>query len=344
MPPAPAAAPEAMRIAPPVQDDAESFEPAALDDLPLAEMPHTAIPSIDAFLSALSAEAAAGSSTHAIGAPRPGRGGGKESGSLTLPPEYSLDDEQVSDPGKTSEPLAGSAASATVSTAHAPERDADPVSYERPHLVAADPFEEPFLGGGRRPASPEPLVFDEGPDVIKDIISDDIRAPETAPYAESPTIDSTSAPVVSSGHTTGGNQRLTPSLGIPLVAPAPNERPVGPARMRVARGTPQRVTPIMSMRTVTPMSTPVIPRTPVVPATPVRSPTPIGVSSLTPRSIPALVDIANARAAAEALESVAASIRAGHLIVPGSIPGGTEPEAHAAALAAVLAALLGVRH
>jgi hypothetical protein len=223
--------------------------------------------------------------------------------------------------------------------------DDDSADAEREHLVAADPFEEPFLGTGRGTMSPEPLVFDEGPELIKDITSDDLKDVHAASYAESTTIDSTSTPVVSSRPETGGSRRLTPSLGIPLVSPPPpSERPIGPARMRVSRGTPQRVTPILSMRTVTPMSTPVVPRTPVIPATPVRSPTPIGVVSLTPRSIPALVDIANARAAAEALESVAASIRAGHLIVSGDIPGGTEPEAHAAALAAVLAALLGVRH
>jgi hypothetical protein len=65
----------------------------------------------------------------------------------------------------------------------------------------------------------------------------------------------------------------------------------------------------------------------------------------TPLSVPAVPDLAAARAVAGALETVAAKIRAGHLVVSGEIPEGLDQEAaHAGYLAAALAALLGVRH
>jgi hypothetical protein len=51
----------------------------------------------------------------------------------------------------------------------------------------------------------------------------------------------------------------------------------------------------------------------------------------------------NARAVAAALEMVAARVRRGDLVVPGSVPASDDPPALAAALAATLAALLGVR-
>jgi hypothetical protein len=60
--------------------------------------------------------------------------------------------------------------------------------------------------------------------------------------------------------------------------------------------------------------------------------------------VPAVPDPAAARAVAGALETVAAQIRAGHLVVTGDVPQGTDEATQAAYLAAALAALLGVRH
>lgn len=316
-----AAPPEVIRIAPPVAltDPASA---GALDDVALSDMPQAAIKSIDAFLSALPDHAPSGggpASTAAVVPPE------RDSADFPIPAEYAVDDPA---PDAPSEPSPRSLSLGNV---------------DRGRVLASDPFEEPFLTAGGGGLSHEPLEFDDAPQLNQNVTSPDASGPSAAPYIDSS--PGTAGPPPDAGRTSEnrGVLRLTPIPGIPRVGPPPLDESMGPARKRISRGIPQRVTPIM-MRSVTPLSTPVIPRTPVIPATPVRSPTPIGVSSLTPHSIPALVDIANARAAAEALESVAASIRAGHLIVPGAIPTGTEPEVHAAALAAVLAALLGVRH
>ena len=76
-----------------------------------------------------------------------------------------------------------------------------------------------------------------------------------------------------------------------------------------------------------------------------RSPTPVFVTIPTPLSVPAVPDLAGARAVANALETVAAKIRAGHLVVGGEVAEGVDEDAtHAGYLAAALAALLGVRH
>jgi hypothetical protein len=65
----------------------------------------------------------------------------------------------------------------------------------------------------------------------------------------------------------------------------------------------------------------------------------------TPLSVPAVPDLASARAMANALETVAAKIRAGHLVVSGEVAEGVDEDAtYAGYLAAALAALLGVRH
>jgi hypothetical protein len=62
--------------------------------------------------------------------------------------------------------------------------------------------------------------------------------------------------------------------------------------------------------------------------------------AISPTAVPAEP---NARAVAAALEMVAARVRRGELVVPGSMPANDDPPALAAVLAATLAALLGVR-
>jgi hypothetical protein len=69
------------------------------------------------------------------------------------------------------------------------------------------------------------------------------------------------------------------------------------------------------------------------------------VRTPTPLSVPAIPDVAGARAVAVALETIAARIRAGHLVVQGEVSESLNEDAtHAGYLAAALAALLGVRH
>jgi hypothetical protein len=71
-------------------------------------------------------------------------------------------------------------------------------------------------------------------------------------------------------------------------------------------------------------------RTPVRPQSPVDSP----AIEMVPSS--------SNRAVAAALESVAAQVRRGELVVEGTVPSGDDPHSLAAALAAALGALLGV--
>jgi hypothetical protein len=75
--------------------------------------------------------------------------------------------------------------------------------------------------------------------------------------------------------------------------------------------------------------------------------TPMRVTPLRQAAIaapaPAVIGEGNARAVAAALELIAARVRRGELAVPGQMPKNDDPPALAAALAATLSALLGVR-
>jgi hypothetical protein len=96
--------------------------------------------------------------------------------------------------------------------------------------------------------------------------------------------------------------------------------------------TTERTTPIMNPtieRTTEPHRMTPMRVTPLRPAV-----------AISPTAVPAEP---NARAVAAALEMVAARVRRGELIVPGSMPANDDPPALAAVLAATLAALLGVR-
>jgi len=96
--------------------------------------------------------------------------------------------------------------------------------------------------------------------------------------------------------------------------------------------TTERTTPIMNPtieRTTEPRRMTPMRVTPLRPAV-----------AISPTAVPAEP---NARAVAAALEMVAARVRRGELVVPGSMPANDDPPALAAVLAATLAALLGVR-
>jgi hypothetical protein len=96
--------------------------------------------------------------------------------------------------------------------------------------------------------------------------------------------------------------------------------------------TTERTTPIMNPtieRTTEPHRMTPMRVTPLRPAV-----------AISPTAVPAEP---NARAVAAALEMVAARVRRGELVVPGSMPANDDPPALAAVLAATLAALLGVR-
>jgi hypothetical protein len=96
--------------------------------------------------------------------------------------------------------------------------------------------------------------------------------------------------------------------------------------------TTERTTPIMNPtieRTTEPHRMTPMRVTPLRPAV-----------AISPTAVPAEP---NARAVAAALEMVAARVRRGELVVPGSMPVNDDPPALAAVLAATLAAILGVR-
>lgn len=150
-----------------------------------------------------------------------------------------------------------------------------------------------------------------------------------------------------------------------LAAPAPEEEPVeaelllppvaereAPAWLDAtpATGTPTVDEHSWSRRPVLPLTGPNDP-TPIVNQTIERTTephrmTPMRVTPLRPAAIPAPSAPAadgSARAIAAALELIAARVRRGDLVVSGSMPTNDDPPALAAALAATLAALLGVK-
>lgn len=213
-------------------------------------------------------------------------------------------------------------------------------------LFSADPFVDDAAETGT-PTPPSP--FDDDPDISHNMMSGRINDLADASYtAQRPTpIEPWAPPGFSRpwGATPGPMRSVTPPLGIPVAPPPVSEYPPVPPFGNPRSPTPTHFTSIVPAR-ITPLATaPVEPPRAAGRPTPVRSPTPVFVPIPTPLSVPAVPDVAGARAVASALETVAAKIRAGHLVVGGEIPEGLDEEAsYAGYLAAALAALLGVRH
>jgi hypothetical protein len=235
------------------------------------------------------------------------------------------------------------------------ERDRE-IDHDAMRLFAADPFEEPFEessirhvhdGGDAAAEVSPPPVFDDESDIMHDARSDSVRDFSDASYLVQlpvPTEPWSPPGIIQPRRGTPRSvPTTTPAMGNPIASPPASAYPPLEPMGRPRSPTPRRVTPVMPHRVITPYSSPAISTRPVR-ATPVRSPTPIFVSIPTPRSVPAVPDPAAARAVAGALETVAAQIRAGHLVVTGDVPQGTDEATHAAYLAVALGALLGVRH
>jgi len=231
------------------------------------------------------------------------------------------------------------------------ERDRE-IDHDAMRLFAAGAFEEPLIQhahdvGHESAEAPPPPMFEDDSEVMHDVRPDGVNDFVDASYlAQLPIPAEPWSPpgaVCPSPGTPRSVPTTTPAMGNPATRPPASAYPPLEPMGRPRRPTPRRVTPVMPHRVITPYSTPAIATRPVR-ATPVRSPTPIYVSIPTPRSVPAVPDPAAARAVAGALETVAAQIRAGHLVVTGDVPQGTDEATQAAYLAAALAALLGVRH
>jgi hypothetical protein len=219
-------------------------------------------------------------------------------------------------------------------------------------LFAADPIGEPGADGDAGQADDAgipagPSRFDDDPDVTRNMMSGHISDFADSPYMmERPVpAEPWSPPGLSPwGPTPASIPSLTPAFGSPAAPPPASEFPPIPPFANLRRATPTHTTPILPPRSVTPLSAPVAPARTAARPTPVRSPTPVFVPIRTPQSVPAVPDLASARAVAGALETVAARIRAGHLVVRGEVSESLDEDAtYAGYLAAALAALLGVR-
>jgi hypothetical protein len=223
--------------------------------------------------------------------------------------------------------------------------DADQATITQENLPRA-PVPPPSLFADHPLTALEAASGDAAPEqgVVQNVRSDDINDMFAENYAAA--------------------RRKTPPLGTPLARrPYRKTPPLGTARpgqltpvggraqtpSRIGR----RVTPVMA-QAVTPVSVPQIRRTPMSPALAIIEPAPAneppprqlavaGAPSPTPIAVPALQDIAASRAIAHALETVAAQIRAGEIVVAGQVPVGEDVGSLAAAVAAALAALLGVQ-
>jgi hypothetical protein len=107
--------------------------------------------------------------------------------------------------------------------------------------------------------------------------------------------------------------------------------------------TPMHETPTREWRSPELTPTPVRAMTPVRKMTPVRAMTPVRpLSPAEGSEVIGVVPSAANRTVATALESVAAQVRRGELVVSGAVPAGADSHSLAAALAAALGALLGV--
>jgi hypothetical protein len=234
--------------------------------------------------------------------------------------------------------------------AHAAE-DADAardrkIDREAVRLFAADP---PAAGAEDTSKPMPPSPFDDDPDISHNMMSGHINDFADTHYAtQRPTpVEPWSPPGFSRpwGATPGPIRSVTPPLGVPVAPPPVSGYPPVPPLGNPRSPTPTHFTAIAPPRGITPLANPPVPPRSLGRQTPVRSPTPVFVPIPTPLSVPAVPDLAGARAVAGALENVAAKIRAGHLVVTGEIPEGLDEEAaYAGYLAAALAALLGVRH
>jgi hypothetical protein len=220
-------------------------------------------------------------------------------------------------------------------------------------LFAADPFGDPNDDAGdetNRAASPAaPSPFDDEPDITHNMMSDYINDYSESSYAPQQPGPSEPWPAPSLSRpwrrTPGPTPLVTPAFGMPAAPPPASEFPPIPPFGNPRSPTPTHMSPILPPRIATPLSSPVVPPRATTRPTPVRSPTPVFAAIPTPLSVPAVPDLASARAVANALETVAAKIRAGHLVVSGEVDEGVDEDAtYAGYLAAALAALLGVRH
>jgi hypothetical protein len=220
-------------------------------------------------------------------------------------------------------------------------------------LFAADPFVPPADDAGDEtnraaiPAAPSP--FDDEPDITHNMMSDYINDYTESAYAAQQPGPAEPWPTPSLSRpwrrTPGPTPLVTPAFGMRAGPPPASEFPPIPPFNNPRSPTPTHESPILPPRVATPLSSPVVPPRPAARRTPVRSPTPVFVAIPTPLSVPAVPDLASARAMANALETVAAKIRAGHLVVSGEVTEGVDEDAtYAGYLAAALAALLGVRH
>jgi hypothetical protein len=240
--------------------------------------------------------------------------------------------------------IVGAAVQAAADKAAQRDRDID---HGAMRLFAADPFEEPFMQHAHEDADPAlPSPFDDDPHVISDVRSSGLNDISDSSYlVRAPTpAESWSPPSLAARRGTPRSvPTTTPPIGIPTACPPDSDASslAGPAGPRSP--TPRRMTPVVSSRMITPYLAPAIPYAPAVAPTPVRGTTPVALSMPTPRSVPAVPDVDGARTVAGALEMVAAQIRAGHIVIAGDVPPGTDQSTQAACLAVALAALLGVR-
>jgi outer membrane biosynthesis protein TonB len=145
-------------------------------------------------------------------------------------------------------------------------------------------------------------------------------------------------------------QAETAAPSPPWLDAAPAEPEPEPAPEPEAERDPEPEPELLARRPALPLTGPYDP-TPIMNPTIERTTephrmTPMRVTPLrshvaiSPTAVPAEP---NARAVAAALEMVAARVRRGELVVPGSMPANDDPPALAAVLAATVAALLGVR-
>jgi hypothetical protein len=225
--------------------------------------------------------------------------------------------------------------------AEAPQEE----SEAQPPALPPTPFEDAPLSALQGTASDASHL---APDVAYSVRSEDITdmsaEPYTAPAPAPPPVAAVAAPA-SVPVTPRRSARKTPPLGTARVGHA------GPAggRAQAAARIGRRVTPVLS-QAITPMSVPTIRRTPMAPSTaveraPVSPPSAVAAAALspTPIAVPVLQDIVASRAVAHALETVAARVRAGQIVIAGQVPIGDDVAALGAAVAAALAALLGVQ-
>jgi len=231
------------------------------------------------------------------------------------------------------------------------------IDRDATRLFTADPFGEPGADAVDDAAddaadhagiSAGPSPFDDEPDVTHNMMSGHINDFADARYmVERPVPAEPWSPpgLTPWGPTPASIPSVTPAFGSPAAPPPPSEFPPIPPFGKLRRPTPTHVTPILPPRIVTPLSVAGVPPRSASRPTPVRSATPVFVRTPTPLSVPAIPDVAGARAVAVALETIAARIRAGHLVVQGEVSESLNEDAtHAGYLAAALAALLGVRH